>query len=57
MTKSVAITVAALLFRRNDVRTSALAALQVITTRDDVKNEAIGEPPLHMDFNLVTNAL
>jgi hypothetical protein len=36
MTKLVAVTVAALLFRRNDIRTSDLPSLQVITTRKDV---------------------
>ncbi len=57
MTKMVAFTVAALLFRRNDIGKGQDPPLQVITTRQDVLNEAIGEPPLDMDFNGVTHAI
>jgi len=55
MTKMVAITEAALLFRRADIRMSQMAPLTVVTTRQDVLEEAWGNQ--NMDFYKVTHAL
>ncbi len=54
MTKLVAITVAALLFRRNDV-SKGVGPLMVVTTRQDVKDEAYSNQ--QMRFSEVTHAL
>ena len=54
MTKLVAITVAALLFRRHDISTGG-DPLMVITTRQDVKEEAYGNQ--QMKFSDITHAL
>ena len=54
MTKLVAITVAALLFRRHDTRTGG-ESLKVITTRQDVLDHPYDNPGF--DFNFITHAL
>jgi hypothetical protein len=54
MTKLVAVTVAALIFRRHDIAT-AQNWIEVVTTRNDVLEEAYGNP--RMAFSMITHAL